>query len=254
MKVALITAAGVSSRFNEGISEEEKKLKTIYSEKDKTDTLLFHLLEKCVFADKIILVGGYKYDELKAYCEELPDSMKNKIIPVYNGLYAELASGYSLYIGLKTVFDNFGDVEEILFVEGDLDVDKDSFCRVINASHNVLTYSLEPIYAKKAVVLYKNMHDHFQYVFNSNHGLLKIDEAFSVILNSGQIWKFTETEKLKVINQRFCQAEKNATNLWIVQNYIDSCDSVSFELIRLLRWTNCNTREDYRKILTYWRE
>lgn len=254
MKVAVITAAGVSSRFNEGILEEEKYLKIIYSEKGKTDTLLYHLLEKCIFADKIVLVGGYKYNELKVYCEELPDSMKDKIVLIYNRYYAELASGYSLYIGLKEIFDNFDDVEEILFAEGDLDVDKDSFCRVINARHNVLTYSFGPIYAKKAVVLYKDMYDHFRYIFNSNHGLLKIDEAFSAIFNSGQIWKFTEIEKLKAVNEKFYQVEKNGTNLCIIQNYIDSCNPASFELIQLLRWTNCNTREDYRKILTYWKD
>ncbi len=254
MKAAIITVAGISGRFNEGTAEEDKCLKAIYYEKDKTDTLLYHLLEKCMFADKTVVVGGYKYDDLKAYCEELPDSIKDKIVLIYNNHYADFASGYSLYMGLKEIFDKFEDVEEVLFVEGDLDIDKDSFGRVIDTKHNVLTYSFEPICARKAVVLYKNMQDRFRYAFNSNHGLLKIDEAFSVILNSGQIWKFTDTEKLKAANEKFYKMEKAGTNLCIIQNYIDSCDTEAFELVGLLRWTNCNRREDYRKILEYWKE
>ncbi len=254
MKIAIITAAGISSRFNEGLPEKDKCLKIIYSKEDRTSTLLYHLLEKCMFADKILLVGGYKYDDLKACCEELPGSMRDKTVLVYNEHYADLASGYSLYVGLKTAFDSAWDIEEVLFAEGDLDIDQDSFDRVIDSKHNVLTYSFEPIYAEKAVVLYKDIHDRFHYKFNHAHGLLKIEEAFSVILNSGQIWKFTETEKLKKASERFAQGKKDGTNLCIIQDYIDSCSKESFELIGLTRWTNCNTREDYQKILAYWKE
>lgn len=254
MRVVIITAAGISSRFNEGIREEEKCLKIIYFERNRNATLLYHLLEKCKFADQIVLVGGYKYNELEAYCEELPDFMKKKLILVYNEHYADLASGYSLYVGLKTSFESLETIKEVLFIEGDLDIDRDSFNRVVNAKHNVLTYNFEPIYAKKAVVFYRNIQDHFRYMFNSSHGLLRIDEAFSLILNSGQMWKFIEIEKLKAANKKFYQLGKEGTNLGIIQNYIDSCAVESFELVGLYRWTNCNTREDYRKIAKYWVE
>lgn len=254
MKVAIITVAGVSSRFNEGVAEENKCLKSIYYEEDKTNTLLYHLAEKCSFADKIIFVGGYQYDQLKAYCKELPESMKDKILLIYNEHFADLASGYSLSIGLKAVFERWEDVEEVLFVEGDLDIDNDSFCRVIEAKSNVLTYNFVPIYADKAVVLYKDEQDCFRYAFNCSHGLLNIHGAFSLILNSGQVWKFTEIEKLKAANDKFYQNQKDGTNLCIIQNYIDFCDAESFVLIGLQRWTNCNTREDYRKLLAYWKE
>ena len=118
----------------------------------------------------------------------------------------------------------------------------------------MLTYSFEPIYAKKAVVLYRDGEGCFRYAFNSSHGLLKIDDAFSVILNSGQMWKFTDAAKLRAANEKFFAEEKDGTNLRIIQNYIDSCGSDGFELVSLSRWTNCNTREDYRKILSYWEE
>ncbi len=254
MKVAIITIAGVSSRFNEGIPEEEKRHKIIYYEDNPRDTLLYHLLKKCMYADKIILVGGNKYEEVKAYCDNLTHQMKDKIVLVYNEHYADLASGYSLYVGLNEVFSNYSDVDEILFVEGDLDVDKESFCDVINSRSNVLTYSYEPIHANKAVVLYKSREEQYKYAFNSSHGLLKIEESFSCMLNSGQVWKFRDTKKLSIANKKFYEDYKSGTNLIIIQNYIDMCSSNEFELIPLVRWTNCNTRDDYRKILKYWKE
>ena len=252
MKIAIITIAGISSRFNEGVPESEKRHKIIYYEKDKTNSLLYHLLIKCDFADRIILVAGNRFEEVKAYCSELPDTIKSRTDLVYNAHYADLASGYSLYVGLKEAFDKYDGIEQILFVEGDLDIDKESFDEVVNANKNVLTYSYEPIYANKAVVLYKDGEGRYRYAFNSSHGLLKIDECFSVILNSGQMWKFTDSNKLKAANEKFYELEKGGTNLRIIQNYIDMCVSDDFELKGLKRWTNCNTRDDYRKILSYW--
>ncbi|WP_173472297.1 DUF6564 domain-containing protein [Eubacterium ruminantium] len=254
MKAAIITLAGISSRFNEGIPESEKIHKSIYFEGEKKDTILFHLLKKCIFADKIILVGGYKYDDIKDYIDSLPDEYKKKITLTYNEHFEDLASGYSLYVGLNELFKEKENIEEVLFIEGDLDVDKTSFDKIVKADKSVLTYSFEPIYAKKAVVLYKDAEDRFKYAFNSSHGLLKIDDQFSVILNSGQTWKFTDINKLKEANDEFYEKEKDGTNLKIIQNYINRCSSDDFCLVSIDRWTNCNTRDDYKKLLTYWEE
>ena len=254
MRVAIITIAGVSSRFNDGIPEEEKKHKAIYSEGTSKDTLLYHLLRKCSFADKIIVVGGYKYDEIKSYCEALPTDIRSKVHLIFNPHYKDLASGYSLYTAIKELESSADQVEEVLFVEGDLDIDLASFKRIVNSPSNVLTYSYEPIFANKAVVLYKDESEHYRYAFNSSHGLLTIDSPFSVILNSGQIWKFTDVSKLLSANSDFFNNSKDGTNLKIIQNYIDLCDPSSFELLGLSRWTNCNTREDYKKIKGYWED
>lgn len=192
MEVAIITVAGISSRFNEGVPVENQCLKAIYYEEDKTDTLLYHLVEQCMFADKIALVGGYQYDHLRMYCDSLPPFMKDKLLFIYNKHFVDLASGYSLYMGVKEVLDQFKNVDKMLFVEGDLDIDKASFRKVIDAEANVLTYNSEAIYAKKAVVLYVDAEGHFKYAFNSSHGLLKIEDAFSLLFNSGQLWKFMD--------------------------------------------------------------
>ncbi len=252
MRIAIITVAGISSRFNQGISEENKVLKCLYTEGTKEDTLLYRLLKKCSFADRIILVGGYKYEDLCRYYQnellaEMPD-----IRLVKNEHYADLGSGYSLYLGIKAATDYAPD--EVLFVEGDLDIDKDSFSKVVHSEKSVLTFTHEPIYANKAVVLYKDGSDHYKYAFNSSHGLLSIDEPFSCILNSGQTWKFTDFQALAEANDNFYENDKAGTNLGIIQRYIDSVDPGSINLIPLMRWTNCNTREDYRTIKKYWED
>ena len=89
-------------------------------------------------------------------------------------------------------------------------------------------------------------------MFNSSHGLLTIDSPFSCILNSGQTWKFTQVNKLKAANDLFFENAKEDTNLRIIQNYLDA--GVEVDLVALNRWTNCNTRDDYRKIVSYWEE
>ncbi len=250
MKIAIVTIAGISSRFNEGIPEENKKLKAVYHEGNEKNTLLYHLLMKCSYADKIILVGGYKVDNLKNYWLSLEDELKDKIEIVYNPHFEDLGSGYSLYLGLEEAFKS--KPTEVLFVEGDLDIDNESFQKVVKAEKSVLTYTYEPIYANKSVVLYKDDKNQYRYAFNSSHGLLTINSPFSCILNSGQTWKFTEMDKLQQANKSFFEVGKEDTNLRIIQNYLDS--DVDVDIIPLNRWTNCNTRNDYKKILSYWEE
>ena len=250
MKAAIITVAGISSRFNEGIPEGNKKLKAIYYETYREKTLLFQLLRKCSFADRIVIVGGYKFDELTQYVDGLEPEFKDKISLVYNPHYEDLGSGYSLYLGLEEAFSQ--GAEEILFVEGDLDIDPESFAKVRDANGNVVTYTREPIYANKAVVFYQDGNGKAHYAFNSDHGLLKIDDAFSCILNSGQMWKFVNSEKLKEANRKFYREEPDGTNLKIIRNYLDMDET--YELILLSRWTNCNTRKDFEKIESYWED
>ena len=250
MKIAIITIAGISSRFNEGIDDNNKVLKCLYTEGGKEETLLYHLMKKCSYADHIILVGGYKFEDLCSfYKNELIQEFPSVTL-VLNEFYSNFGSGYSLYLGIQAAIKH--NPSEILFVEGDLDIDNESFDRVVDDDKSVLTYTYEPIYANKAVVLYKDDKDQYRYAFNSSHGLLTIGSAFSCILNSGQTWKFTEVDKLKIANEKFFEMAKEDTNLRIIQNYLDA--GVEVDLVPLDRWTNCNTRDDYRKIVSYWEE
>ena len=45
--------------------ESNKILKCLYFEENPKDTLLYHMLEKVDFSDRIVVVGGYKYDDLE---------------------------------------------------------------------------------------------------------------------------------------------------------------------------------------------
>lgn len=249
-KAVVITVAGISGRFNEDIPEADKKLKALYYEGSSKDTLLYHLLRKCSYADRILIVGGYQFETLKDYCFSLEPGLRDKIMLVYNAHFRDLSSGYSLYLGLKEAFRE--PLEEVLFVEGDLDIDEESFMRVVRAKNNVLTYNYEAIYADKAVVLYQDEKGKYRYVFNQRHGMLSIPSPFSCILHSGQTWKFTDIEMLQAANEKFYEKERDGTNLRIIQNCLDSGAEV--DLIGLKRWTNCNTRADYQKILSYWED
>ena len=124
---------------------------------------------------------------------------------------------------------------------------------VIKSEKNVLTFNHEPIYSNKAVVLYQNENDEYKYLFNSDHGLLGMAEAFKAIFNSGQIWKFRDMELLKIANDNFYKNIIEDTNLGIIQKYFDLLEnSDDIEIIGLNRWVNCNTREDYKLIKDYW--
>lgn len=246
MRVAIITVAGESSRFNEGIPEKEKSLKCIYSECGKEDTLLYRLLKKCENMDRIIIVGGYKYSELDSFCSStLPEEFSN-IELVYNPHYSDWGSGYSLYLGIQTSL--MYNPDEILFAEGDLDVDQRSFDAVLAVEGDVITVTNEPIYANKSVVLYKDENKRYKYVYNSSHGLLRIDGSFSCIFNSGQIWKFCDCKSLKKACSEFYESDLEGTNLVIIQRYFDSIESGKVTIVTFERWINCNTRDDYKKI------
>ena len=254
MKIAIITVAGVSSRFNKDVPDDEKILKCLYYEESPQDTLIYHMLKKIDYADKIVIVGGYKFVDLIDYIDEhVPQYLQDKIILVENDHYSDLSSGYSLYLGIKEL-DNLEDVSEILFVEGDLDIDDESFSNVVNSSQNVLTFNREPIYSNKAVVLCQYENDEYHYLFNSDHGLLTINEPFKAIFNSGQIWKFQDRVSLKAANDYFKENIIEDTNLGIIQKYLDLIGYENVEILGFKHWVNCNTREDYKIIKNYWSE
>ena len=256
MKIVIITVAGVSSRFNKDVPEDEKILKCLYYEDNNEDTLIYQMLKKSAFADKIVIVGGYKYFDLENYIfDVIPRDLKDKISLVYNNHYSDLSSGYSLYLGIDFSLNNFNGIDEILFVEGDLDIDEESFLKVINSDKNVLTFNHEPIYSNKAVVLYQDKNDEYKYLFNSDHGLLYLNNSFKAIFNSGQIWKFQDMDLLKIANDNFHENLIEDTNLGIIQKYFDLIENTDeIDIISLNRWVNCNTREDYKLIKKYWED
>ena len=79
LKISIITVAGVSSRFNKDIPEGDKILKCLYYEENPQNTLIYQMLKKLDYCDKIIIVGGYKYS-LKSTRKPNPKLIKKFVI------------------------------------------------------------------------------------------------------------------------------------------------------------------------------
>ena len=63
-----------------------------------------------------------------------------------------------------------------------------------------------------------------------------------------------EIKKLKGDIAAFEKDKEAGTNLLIVGGYFAKKRYEDVELVDFSRWVNCNTREDYREILTHWEE
>lgn len=253
MKTAIITIAGLSSRFNQDVEPEERKLKAIYYENNELDTLLFHMIDRMKDSDRIVLVAGYKKEDLRDYIERVfPQGIKEKISIVINDHYEDWSSGYSLYLGIKDAF-RYG-TDSILFAEGDLDVDNETFKAVSSSTKSVITCNHEVIRSNKAVIGYCNADGKYRYAFSESHGLASVNEQFSLLFNSGQVWKFTNMNYLEDAISEFETVKDSGTNLVIVSGYFEKEDPKNVELLDFKYWVNCNTKEDYRDILAVWEE
>lgn len=242
MSIAIITVAGVSSRFNEG--HEDKALKGIYFAGNPRKTILYSILGKCMDCDRVILVGGYQYESLERYIQTYQQEFPFRIEMVYNSFYEAYGSGYSLRKGLEKCLAG-GELSDIILIEGDLCFDKESFERVKKSKQSCVTYNHQPIYSNKAVAAYVNEEEQIKYVFNATHGLLEITEPFSMLMNSGQIWKFADVDRVRLLMQEMTREEWQGTNLVFVEKYFAGIPRGKREILALEEWENCNTRYDY---------
>lgn len=243
MKTAIIAVAGVSSRFNE--NESEPVLKGIYTETDYRKTLLYSILRKCKGYDKVVLVGGYQYEQLEKYVSDCKGEFPFQIQLIYNPCYCELGTGYTLKIGLEQCLRE--KCSEITVIEGDLFFDEESFDKIKTARRNVATYNDKTIYSNKAVIAYVNQEKLLKYVFSTNHGAVEIKEPFLEIYNSGQIWKFTNTELVEKLLADLPKEAWEGTNLKFIEAYFSKIKEDEREMLPLKIWENCNTRLDYLK-------
>lgn len=243
MKSLIVTVAGTARRFNKDL--KSPMLKCIYNDNQPNHSLLAQIVFKAQNFDQIVIVGGYLFDELCEYVKRTFADLYSKIDLVYNPLYKEWGSGYSLIKGIEAIN---ADCKEVVFVEGDLFFDTDSFLKVVNAVNNVLTITSEPIRAQKSVVLYTDLLDRIHYLYDISHSYLEIEEPFKAIYNSGQIWKFVDVKKLRTVVSTLTKIQTQGTNLVIIQKYLDYLSMSSLEVIPIKMWYNCNTVEDYYKV------
>ncbi len=244
MKVLLLTVAGLSSRFGRSVGRE--CLKCIYYERDYTEALLWQAIDKAASFDKIIVVGGYKFAELKEFTETYCKDFRDKIILTENKAFAEYGSGYSLYCGLKQAFSLSPD--QIVFAEGDLWTDGDSFREISVTDGDCVTYNSEPIESSKSVVFYFDRFGKIKYLYDTTHNLLEINEPFMSVYNSGQIWKFGDLKRAKSVFDSLSERDWQGTNLVFVQNYFADRSTDEYKILPIKQWINCNTIDDFTKI------
>ena len=239
-RVLVITVAGTCSRFNKEL--QAPVLKCLYSTQDLKDSILFRMIQLGKNFEKIVLVGGYKFDELKEYVNKM-FSLEN-IDLIYNDHYRDLGSFYSLKLGLKKALQYAP--QEIVFSEGDLIFDRESFEKISELPCDIITYSGEPITANKAVVFYLSADNCPHYVYDTSHQLLAINEPFAAIYDSAQVWKFTDITKLRNVLDSLAEV-KEGTNLVLINDYFSGNNNVY--LLGMKKWFNCNTPKDYKKAM-----
>ena len=243
MKIMIITVTGVASRLSRSVGKP--CLKCLYHKNDIRESLLYHMLKQNPGIDMYVIVGGFKYDELKETINQYFEEFRDRIMLVKNEKYEEYGSGYSLYLGLEAVKEL--DYEELVFAEGDLWVDDKSFKRIWETRGNVITYINDAILADRAVAFYYDAQYSIHYIFDTHHAMLEIKEPFLGIFNSGQIWKFSQRKRVLNAMSQLTKEEWKQTNLSFIQQYFGNLNQDEYELVALEKWINCNTVDDFNR-------
>ena len=249
MKAFITTVAGLATRFSSALPEPVPKC--IYTNGDPRHTLLYRMTEMISDYDCIVIVGGFMFDTLNKYIADIfPSDILNKTIIAQNREYDLYGSGWSLLKGLDALRQRAGDITEILFAEGDLYFDRQSFEAVKASEHDVITVNSEPILAEKAVALYLDLKGRPRYIYDTSHGELEINEPFTAVYNSAQIWKFSDVSRLyKVMDELGAEAQKG-TNLVLINRYFMNSMSrdTGLEMIHIREWVNTNTLKDFESL------
>ncbi|MDR2509159.1 MAG: hypothetical protein LBC77_00785 [Spirochaetaceae bacterium] len=240
-KVFISAIAGLSRRFNKGAA------KAVYYEKNPLDTLLYEQCVKARRCDKIIIVGGYQFENVTRYVRKYLTPRFKNITILFNPRFDRYGSGYSLYLALKEAEKD--GANEIIFCEGDLFFDSKSFSKVITAKNDALAISAMPIEASKAVVLYEDCRHIYKYIYDTGHKALLIPEPFLAIYNSAQIWKFRDTERLFFLLRSLPESCFTGTNLELINAYFACLHADYVSRVDIQSWINCNTIDDYQQIL-----
>lgn len=241
----IITVAGMSSRFNKDTKKDV--LKCLFFESMPSKSLLSIQVQKVYsLVDEIVVVGGYRYEDLEWFVQQHIKDPGNKIKLVFNEHFHDYGSGYSLLKGIEAVSEK---ATGITFIEGDLFFDTGSIVRIIESSKDVISVNNEPILSSKAVALYFDADSYPHYIYDTNHSYLEIHEPFTAIYNSGQIWKFMDPGRVRETCRSLTSKQKQGTNLEIIQKYFGTCKSSQLDIVKIGSWFNCNTVADYQQAI-----
>ena len=235
----------MSSRFNKDTKEDV--LKCLYYEDTPVYSLISLQVHKVFdLVEEIIVVGGYKYEDLEKFIRNEMKDVNYKMKLVYNDHYHDYGSGYSLLKGIEVVSEK---ANEITFIEGDLFFDTESVEKIITSKKDVISVNNEPILSNKAVALYFDANTYPHYIYDTSHSCLEIREPFTAIYNSGQMWKFMNPTRVREICQFLTSEQEQGTNLEIIQKYFGAYKSSQLDIVRIGLWFNCNTVADYREAI-----
>ena len=244
MKSLIITVAGTSTRFNRDTDVDV--LKCLYYLGGPGNSLLYQQVNKVYDSvDEIIIVGGYKFEDLTGFIKGELIEFSAKIKVVYNEHFKDYGSGYSLLKGLEAVS---GQTDEIVFIEGDLFFDKESVQKIIGSHRDVVSINDEAIRADKAVAVYSDASGFLHYIYDTRHSCLEINEPFLAIYNSGQMWKFKDPAKVREVCASLTPEQEQGTNLEIIQKYFGEIREDCLDIVPVKIWRNCNTVSDYKEV------
>ena len=245
-RVGIVTLAGRSSRFSKSVGFECHK--SFFSESDTGPCLLdwqLSLLRRFRF-DHVVLVGGYLFKQLESIVKTRYATWP--ITLVHNTHYLDLGSCYSLSLGIDAIPN---DATSVVFLEGDLLFDEAGFGDLVCTEDDAITATNSIIDARTSVAFYISQDGHLRYVYDGSHVSLKIDEAFTMIGNSGQVWQFADVKRLKAFPHRYSESELKGTNLVPILDYYSDIDAGRLRITVFNVWFNCNTIEDYRAMKAY---
>ena len=195
MRVLIITCAGMSTRFSKSVGYN--CLKCIYSDKDIKQSILYKsIMYNVSYFDKIIIVGGFKFDDLNKFINKYFEDLKEKIILVDNKMYAKLEDlQHILYIDKnKNCILSY----EARLFKYDMTVTNGEFGKslcYIPRQDNLILKDKFICYAYKDFLkiiqehFYEyNMYDEYKFILeNDKHKNLKIgDEVYVIPLD----WKY----------------------------------------------------------------
>ena len=240
MRAFITTAAGQSTRFNQGCADPV--LKCLYHTEKTPECILFRLLRQAVEAgfDRLIVVGGYRYQDLQHAVEEYHNP---SIKLVYNPRWQDCGSMFSLYYGVLAAEG----ATELLFCEGDIITDRDSFRQLASAQKDSFAIAQEPIFADRSVAAYQGSDDRLHYLFDANHGALTFPPNVKAVFHSAQAWKIDDGEAFIRMNAQLTETERRGTNLVLIERYFRRQPMEKLNPITLEHWINCNTREDFAR-------
>jgi choline kinase len=199
VKVLIVTAAGIASRFNKDL--DKPAVKCIFYKENPQYSILYQMFKKVSHCDRVIIVGGYEFKQLVKYIEIYLTDFIHKIEIIFNPHFEDYGSGYSLYLGIKAAEKI--NASEIIFAEGDLFFSKTDFRKVVLNSGDVLTVNKVPIESGKAVLVYEDLSGYMKYLYDTGHKELYIKEPFRSVYNSAQVWKFMCPLRLYESNEKF---------------------------------------------------